>query len=294
MLECNRIYLESERQRLLDKGDSVKTIVIHDYYLKGFVAAFSETDLKTLSRQQILSFIESLACTNYSDSYKRNVRHALKTFYRYLISESFSNFVRVGEMYGTLEKKKLLTGPEVEILIKVCSSLRDKAIIALFFDAALRREELLNLHVEDIDIASDHARVHVSGSKGSRVVPLTFSVPYLQQYLHATIRLSDTSCKLWLGRHRPLRASGLRAVLLHAAATAGIHKRVYPYIFRHSRLTELSKILPEPMLCLFAGWVNGSKMIRVYVHNDLEELEQILALKYNPLKHRFINACVQQ
>ena len=291
MLECNRIYLEVERQRLLD---SVKTIEIHDYYLKDFAAAFSETDLKTLSRQQILSFIDSVACTNYSDSYKRNVRHAIKTFYRYLISESFSNFVRVGEMYGTLEKKKLLTGSEVEMLIKVCPSLRDKAIIALFFDAALRREELLNLQVEDIDITSAHARVHVSGSKGRRVVPLTFSAAYLQRYIHATIRLSDISCKLWVGRHRPLRPSGLRAVLSRAATAAGINKRVYPYIFRHSRLTELSKILPEPMLCLFAGWVNGSKMIRVYVHNDLEELEQILALKYNPPKHRFINAYVQQ
>lgn len=157
MLECNRIYLESERQRLLDKGDSVKTIVIHDYYLKGFVAAFSETDLKTLGRQQILSFIESLACTNYSDSYKRNVRHALKTFYRYLISESFSNFVRVGEMYGTLEKKKLLTGPEVEILIKVCSSLRDKAIIALFFDAALRHFSHLSTDIYGRTSGSDES-----------------------------------------------------------------------------------------------------------------------------------------
>ena len=56
------------------------------------------------------------------------------------------------------------------------------------------------------------------------------------------------------------------------------HARVYPYVFRHSRLTELSKILPESMLCLFAGWVNGSKMIRVYVHNDISELEHLLAL----------------
>ncbi len=284
MLKCNNFYVEQEKQRLLDKGDSLKTIEIHDYYLKDFVRSYSDRDLKTISREEILSYIGFLDATNYSDSYKRNVRHAIKTFYRYLISESFSKFIRVGELYGTLEKKQLLTNPEVDLLVQVSSSLRDKAIIALLFDAALRREELLNLRVEDIDITADHERIHVSGIKGTRVVPLTFSASYLQQYLHATPRLSAMSCKLWVGRHRPLRASGLRAVLNRAARATGINKRVYPYIFRHSRLTELSKILPEPMLCLFAGWINGSKMIRVYVHNDLVELEELLALNSTVLK----------
>lgn len=278
MLECNKRYVETERQRLLNKGDNTKTTGIHDYYLRDFIATFSERDLMTLSREEILSYIQHLEATNYSDSYKRNVRHVIKTFYRYLISESFSKFIRVGELYGTLEKKKLLTITEIGMLIEVCSDPRDKAIIAIMYDAALRREELLNMKVEDIDITPDHARVHVSGTKGRRTVPLTFSSIYLQQYLLATPRLSDISSKLWVGRRHPLRASGLRAVLNRATRRAGIYKRVYPYIFRHSRLTELSTILPESMLCLFAGWVNGSKMVRVYVHNDISELEHLLAL----------------
>jgi integrase/recombinase XerD len=45
-----------------------------------------------------------------------------------------------------------------------------------------------------------------------------------------------------------------------------IQKPARPYILRHSRATHLAKSLTESQLCAYFGWVQGSKVVRKYVH----------------------------
>ena len=47
---------------------------------------------------------------------------------------------------------------------------------------------------------------------------------------------------------------------------AGITRRIYPHLFRHTRATLLSTNLKEPLLEKTMGWVNGSRMTQTYVH----------------------------
>lgn len=270
-------YLIDERQRLLDKGDSMKTVGMHTYFLKGFFDVFEGRDLKSLSRTEIEQYISAVDATDYSDFTKRNIRHAIKTFYRYLISESFSKFIRCGELYGDMTGKKLLTIEEVQIMIAEALTLRDKAIIALLWSCGLRREELLGLRLKDIDFSHEHIRLSVMGKTGRRTVPVLWGQEHLIAYLGAQPRFSPNS-GLWVHGKGLLKETGLREILRRVARRSGIQKRVYPYLFRHSRLTELGKILTEPMLCDFAGWKLGSKMVRVYVHTRIEDLERALVM----------------
>ncbi len=66
----------------------------------------------------------------------------------------------------------------------------------------------------------------------------------------------------------------------------GIRKRIYAHLFRHSRLTELAKELPEQVLKKIAGWVPDSDMAQVYLHlsqRDVEEslLSRVYGIKVN-------------
>ena len=54
------------------------------------------------------------------------------------------------------------------------------------------------------------------------------------------------------------------------AKRAGITKRVYPYLLRHGRLTELAKDLSSAELKAHAGW--RTDMSRVYVHLSGEDV----------------------
>jgi len=57
------------------------------------------------------------------------------------------------------------------------------------------------------------------------------------------------------------------------ARKAGLKKDIWPYLFRHSTLTNLAKVFTEARLEQYAGWVHGSKMSRRYVHFSARDLE---------------------
>jgi integrase/recombinase XerD len=47
---------------------------------------------------------------------------------------------------------------------------------------------------------------------------------------------------------------------------AGLHKRIYPHLLRHSRATELANFLTEAQMKELLGWVQGSDRASTYVH----------------------------
>ena len=55
---------------------------------------------------------------------------------------------------------------------------------------------------------------------------------------------------------------------------AGIKKRVYPHLLRHTRGTEYANYLTEAQLDTHFGWVPGSTMHRTYVHLSSSDADQ--------------------
>jgi site-specific recombinase XerD len=47
---------------------------------------------------------------------------------------------------------------------------------------------------------------------------------------------------------------------------AGLNKRVYTHLLRHTRATELASILTEAQMKELLGWTQSSDMPSVYVH----------------------------
>jgi hypothetical protein len=63
------------------------------------------------------------------------------------------------------------------------------------------------------------------------------------------------------------------------AKRAKIQKRVFPHLFRHSRLTELAKYMTEQELKVYAGWRPNSDMAQTYVHLSGADIDnKILAI----------------
>lgn len=55
-------------------------------------------------------------------------------------------------------------------------------------------------------------------------------------------------------------------MLKELALKAGIRKRVYPHLFRHSRATHLASHLTEAQMKQYFGWTQSSRMASTYVH----------------------------
>jgi len=190
-------------------------------------------------------------------------------------------------------KSELLTPEDIERLLRACEAfsdrltrLRNKAIIAVLADTGVRPGELLSLRIRDVRDVRIGGRpayeLTVYGKTGHRVVYVVDGYGYLRAWLEAHPRREDPEAPLFcaLGRKvgRPLARRGLRKLIEKAVRVAGLNKRVYPYLFRHSRLTGLAEAgVSEPMLKEWAGWTKGSPMPSVYIHFSGRETRRVVA-----------------
>ena len=141
----------------------------------------------------------------------------------------------------------VLSRDEIQQMEIAARTERDKLIVRILADCGLRLGELLGLRVEDIrEQRKGEFFLKVTG-KGSkdRLVPLSPRLrTRLRQYLagrhaepHDRVFLSLRR-KAANGDYAPLTISGAEQAVHLAAEEAGIAKRVYPHLLRHSFATE--------------------------------------------------------
>jgi integrase/recombinase XerD len=158
--------------------------------------------------------------------------------------------------------RDVLTRDEIDQLEAAAPTERDKLIIRLFGDCGLRREELTQLCAGNIVRSGRQAHVRVLGKMHRlRDVPLP---PQLLRRLERFIdglpteRSSDrifVSLRLGpVGEYEPLNPNGVFQVVKDASRRAGIKKRVFPHLLRHSWMTEMLRNGMNPIqLSVIAG-----------------------------------------
>ena len=123
------------------------------------------------------------------------------------------------------------------------ASLRDRALLELFYSSGLRVSELAALTIQQVDLENGFARVFGKGSK-ERVVPMgarardaiaTWIASGRPHFVKARTR-----SELFLSsRGGALSRVGLWGIVKKHAARAGIAKAVKPHLLRHSFATHL-------------------------------------------------------
>ena len=188
------------------------------------------------------------------------------------------------------KQPEFLVSQEVEDMIKATTSLRDKAMLAVGFEAGLRATELLSMNVGSIVFDDRGAKLRVEkGKTGSRTVRLISSVKLLSQYLQTHSFRHDVYAPLWLtesNNYANHRLSWVRwnRRLKQLAKQAGIKKRIFNNMLRHGSATRNAKFLTDSELKLMYGWSMSSKMPAVYVHLSGRDLDDKLTSLYGGQK----------
>jgi len=79
---------------------------------------------------------------------------------------------------------------------------------------------------------------------------------------------------------QPVEYNSFSHLIKRIAEKAGIRKRVYPHLFRHSRATALAGKLTEAQMKEYFGWVQSSEMAATYVHLSGRDVDNaMLALQ---------------
>ncbi len=239
----------------IEKGRGIKTVENYDRYLSRFLAhtkATSPADVTErlvrefrlhLNRQPGTSGTMKLKTQNY---YMISIRAFLK-FLRKRDIESLNpekiELAKVGQrdldLISSSELGRLLGGPKDNTV----QSLRDKAILELFFSTGLRVSELCSLN-RDIDLSRDEFSVRGKGEK----VRVVFLSPEAKDAIKAYEKKRtdlDDALFVQMGKSaksaKELRITprSIERIVKKYATLAGITRKVTPHVIRHSFATDL-------------------------------------------------------
>lgn len=134
----------------------------------------------------------------------------------------------------------ILTLEEVELLINTAKTPRNKALIALIYSAGLRVSEAVNLAPTDIYMSTMQVHVRNTKNHSDRWTLLSQrALNLLKDYWYSYNTPREILFVTSDRPHAPLKVSGAEIVIREIAKEAGIEKRVYPHLLRHSFATHL-------------------------------------------------------
>ena len=138
------------------------------------------------------------------------------------------------------EARKIIERPDVQTVL----GYRDRTILEVLYATGIRKSELMNLTLADVNLEEELLRVN--GGKGAkdRVCPLSrIACSFLENYLKGirpVLLAGKASDRLFISqRRRPICKNALGALVEKYAKLAGVKKHVTCHLWRHSCATHL-------------------------------------------------------
>ena len=164
-------------------------------------------------------------------------------------------------------------------------AVRNRLMLAMAYDAALRREELCSLRTDDLDPAHRMLRVRAETTKTRRERMVPYSAPtgvLLSDYLRHRAVLSRARGPLFLSESRRNLAEPLTlwtwSKVVRRIALAAEVPRFSTHTTRHLCLTDLARMGWElHAIATFAGHRSTDSTLR-YIHLSGRELSEKLSL----------------
>ncbi len=197
-------FKEKYRQHLAVIRYAPETIKRYTYFLNRFFAwleAQNVTEISGVTKELIQDYQTLLYETVNSRGEPNSVFHqnnalkALKGFFSYLAEENYlvSDPARDISYARTPKRlpRSILTGPEAKKIVhapntRTATGYRDRAIIEVFYSTGIRRNELINLELSDVDYHEGFVRINSGKGNKDRVVPIgKIACRYIENYVKA-------------------------------------------------------------------------------------------------------------
>jgi len=217
-----------------------------EFLVKERVATLEEIDRSLLRR-----YIEVLIEQGVQKASVSAKLSALRSFYRYLISQDFVSSNPLLAISSPKLEKRLpifLSSSEAAKLVEIPNAAaplgqRDKALLELIYAAGLRVSEVVALNVDSVELEAREIRAWGKGSKERMVLMGVPAASALRLYLEdgrKKLLGNYRNEALFVNRYgRRLSVRSVQNITKKCEIKAGLDKRVHPHTLRHSFATHL-------------------------------------------------------
>jgi integrase/recombinase XerD len=217
---------------------SPNTIKTYTEALRTFLKFYHNKPIAEINNQDLIRFNNEYILHNgFSSSFQNQVVNAIKLFFGKIENTQ----LEVDLIHRPKREKKLpnvLSKEEVKLLLQSLSNVKHKAMLSLIYSCGLRRSELLNLKLTDIDSKRNVIIIRQSKGRRDRIAPLSLKIlELLREYFVAY------KPKVWLfeGQDKSSKYDerSLASVLKQAVLKSKINKPITLHWLRHSYATHL-------------------------------------------------------
>jgi integrase/recombinase XerD len=266
--------IESFKKYLNTKRYSPNTIKTYTEALQVFLTFFNDKEVSKINNQDVVNFYSSYILEkNLSISYQNQIVNAVKLYFK-TIKETA---IIVEKIYRPKTQKLLpnvLSKEEIKKILLAHSNIKHKTMLSLIYSCGLRRSELINLKIHDIN--SDRNIVIIKQSKGKkdRIAPLSMGVLLMLREYYVTYK---PLTYLFEGRENGTKYDerSLAEVLKQALEKAKIKKPVSLHWLRHSYATHLLESGTDLRYIQELLGHNSSKTTEIYTHVSTKNIQQI-------------------
>jgi integrase/recombinase XerD len=184
--------------------------------------------------------------------------------------------VEMKEVPNKLARDELVTDKDIAALIAVSLNLRDKAMWAVEYEAGIRIGEFCSLKMKHVFRDTKGFLISVDGKTGARKVRLHTSQVELAAWINTHPLKDNPEASLWVsldGKSKRMKPDAVRIQLGKTLKRAGITKRIFPHLFRHSEITRLVLKVPDLAMKARHGLSANSKMLSRYSHLNQDDLD---------------------
>jgi integrase/recombinase XerD len=272
----------------VERGLAENTIHAYSRDLIRFITYLETRNLTPVasSRVVIRDYLGNLTHELSKRSQARNVS-AIKTFYRFLVSEGRmkENPARLVETPRIQQKlPEILSVDEVEQLLLQPDGAtplgqRDRAMLELLYATGLRVSELVRLRMLDVNLEAGFVKTLGKGSK-ERMVPFGEKArqaikTFLSDGRSALLKDGHPPYLFLNFRGKPLTRQGFWKIIKNHGIMAGIKKNIKPHGLRHSfasHLLEAGADLRSVQLMLGHADITTTQ---IYTHVTRERLKEL-------------------
>lgn len=284
---------------LLLAGRSWIRIANYGYSCKRILDLKDDKPLKSWTRDDCEYIVKKFINSNLSNATKQGHFRTLKRLVHHCKTNNLQSgeekyceevsWITPGSFYDRHEKiqsKDLIKDTEMLAMIEAIKRKGAKHVkrnilaLYLLLDGSFRPAELLNIKIGGIEFEDDYVRVHTTGKTGPKTLALVTSYVPMKEWISEHPDADNPDAFLLFEDNEEGRMSywQLWNLVKNSASKAGIKKRIWIYLFRHTSITEHVKRLGR-VATVYGNWSHNSRMPQKYTHlADSDQEDAILKL----------------
>lgn len=261
---------------MLQRRYSESTIETYCDAIKTFFRFFADKNIHEITNDDLVIFNSDYILANgYSSSFQNQVVNAIKLFYKTVENKQLETEI----IYRPKREKVLpnvLSKEEVKLILEAHGNIKHKAMLSLIYSCGLRRSELLNLRITDIDSKRGLVIIRKGKGKKDRITPLSPKIlDLLRDYFKAY------KPKEWLFEGQSgvgkYDERSLALVLKQALVKSHINKPVSLHWLRHSFATHLLENGTDLRYIQEILGHSSSKTTEIYTHVSNKSIQKIVS-----------------